>query len=875
MRINKAIAAIITAALAITINAPLANAADQDGLSETAPSYAIDGGISASATSKGPKVESKPAPVCKTNCTTTDNGTNAVAKPAQSMTALLWFDDPTLIFIPTPYGPSLGITYPALAKMARCTAPNADANFGYNGDAIPSAGTYNIKAWVTVNVYDDVNTINYYEQVVDPITGKISTQTVGTQEYTTQRMEYKYGCGTASALELQTRACVTAGSYHLDGPFDQNHNPMKPVTEGGTMTRTPNGDGVISWKGKTVEEISKLGSTMNAPKTGRPSNSDIFTHCIPAQNAVFDKSQTDSITDLGRYEAPTTLWASKVSYLHAAMSEADVAHIWKGTVARAKAASAYSYVNGIAYMLSNVPKAAALKPFASYYKVVCANGTAANKRSQFTVVNAKSYDGWMAQPWNDGGTDYYSWNCGANPTGKDEVRTNDLLACDKYGQAASTQTIVDHKVAAPLIKVDALVDGKTQELPFTAKNTVNIPSAADPIHATWEPVRINMLDGTDITKSSNARNTVWEYTYKLDETSSPILKNTGVNDRTQPYHGWVDNTADSVTASEMPLDRQWIPGMNYMYDMLPYSYTFKAYTYYTMSVYLPYTFHNETRQSGTETYTCGTYTYQCGSHQEARTRPDSGAATWYWWANSGRGGYACPAGWSLSGSTCYITTTYHVSVPNYCTGTNWCQRPAYVTVQVKNAPPAGFIDNGTQYQKDTVYKSGAPAGYIDNGTQYQMTNPAPAGYVDNGAGYTSKEQVNKSGKLGGVEFNTYRKWVTDAGLTDCTVDVGTYTSNGLGGNYAIKCGDNVTDNTRGAYFRFFMSTTAGRAGWTVTPWVKVTGDILANHTTVTGFTMDAAGVLTPTSTAVNNKWVRSSYECPAAPLTVNVERVVS
>ena len=42
-------------------------------------------------------------------------------------------------------------------------------------------------------------------------------------------------------------------------------------------------------------------------------------------------------------------------------------------------------------------------------------------------------------------------------------------------------------------------------------------------------------------------------------------------------------------------------------------------------------------------------------------------------------------------------------------------------MQVKNAAPAGYTDDGTQYVKTEQIKDGAPAGYTDNGTQWVKT----------------------------------------------------------------------------------------------------------------------------------------------------------
>jgi hypothetical protein len=147
--------------------------------------------------------------------------------------------------------------------------------------------------------------------------------------------------------------------------------------------------------------------------------------------------------------------------------------------------------------------------------------------------------------------------------------------------------------------------------------------------------------------------------------------------------------------------------------------------------------------------------------------------------------YVCPTGYAETGSDCtktlpytftYTPYTYRTEVTNrsytyhtvttgpmpildsfetqdvcpsgynledYGVNGKWCRLyGAAPTAQVKDSPPAGFTDNGSNYTKSEQIKNNPPAGYTDNGTQWVTTNPAPAGYTDNGSQYvatTSKE----------------------------------------------------------------------------------------------------------------------------------------
>ena len=57
------------------------------------------------------------------------------------------------------------------------------------------------------------------------------------------------------------------------------------------------------------------------------------------------------------------------------------------------------------------------------------------------------------------------------------------------------------------------------------------------------------------------------------------------------------------------------------------------------------------------------------------------------------------------------------------------------TIQVKNAAPAGWTDNGTSYQRTVQVKDATPAGFTDDGTQWIKKDPAPSGWTDDGTQY--------------------------------------------------------------------------------------------------------------------------------------------
>ena len=153
-----------------------------------------------------------------------------------------------------------------------------------------------------------------------------------------------------------------------------------------------------------------------------------------------------------------------------------------------------------------------------------------------------------------------------------------------------------------------------------------------------------------------------------------------------------------------------------------YTYSYLPYTYHTETTNLPYTYHTETTNLP--------YTYHT-----VQTGPAP-------LLDSFETQSVCPAGYNLEdygaqGKFCRLygtppTAQVKDAPPAGYTdnGTNYTK-----SVQVKDAPPAGYTDNGTNYTKSVQVKDAPPAGYTDNGTRWVKKNAAPAGYTDNGTEY--------------------------------------------------------------------------------------------------------------------------------------------
>lgn len=811
-----------------------------------------------------------------------------------------WFYEPGKIGQP-PFPPLRQVSFDILAST-NCTAhPAADRSYPYNGNAIPipnsvgEGGTTRLvwvsHTWIVENHKETYSyTETYPTTVFDPATGMSTTVydkvTFPNQEKTWQEVTARVSCKYQTSPTWTPNRCVTYGETNIDGPYDQSWNPMLTVQGGGTNTRVPDKTtGEIGVLGMVRKEWSnQFGKRMQAEgqnaTSSTPSLPNVWANCVPNSGNSFDASINDDIASLGRYDATIKQWWVTVYFQR--FSTQNWTNVYKGIAGAAGGdTSLIRNLSGTGYYIRNV-SAPVLQTTHDYFKMICKSGSDPSGTVSLKYVAQGTTAGRNAVNWDDSAPNYYTWNCGDTPGTSDNTGDtgDDFLQCQNYASPNGTVK-VGNKVAAPLQSVTQVIDGQVVTVNPTG-DTYVIPATGDPIHATWQQIRINTRSGQNI--NDVGQNVVWDYNYRLAPWSSPMLKNKDVNDLSQPYHGWEDKTADSVLAAEIPLGTKWEPDKFYEYKTLAYTYTTKPYTYHTEYSYLPYSYYQETRQTGTETYACGSYSYQCGSYQYqcgtgSYNRVDSGGATWYWWVNGGRGGYACPGGWWLSGSTCYTNTTVYYPIYctgyNYCTGTNYCTRPTYGTFTVKSPPPSGYFDNGTQYQKNTTVKDAPPAGYFDDGTQYKMLNPPPYGYTDMGNGvYTSVDLLNTSGKTGGIAFDKWRKWPSSTGLNACTINLSKYTSKATG-SYTLECGDNVTDSMRGAYFRFFMSSTAGSQGWQVTPWARVTADVQASFRQASGFTMNPDGTLSMNWTDVSNQWVRQSYECPAQPLKVDVKRIVN
>jgi hypothetical protein len=100
-----------------------------------------------------------------------------------------------------------------------------------------------------------------------------------------------------------------------------------------------------------------------------------------------------------------------------------------------------------------------------------------------------------------------------------------------------------------------------------------------------------------------------------------------------------------------------------------------------------------------------TYTY----HDETQTAPYTYHSQFVETSRSWR-----DYGTDWSGTTCPYGGTLH---DGHCVG--WDVQG--YTVQAKDSPPAGWLDDGSSYVKITRIKDPAPNGYLDDGTQWIRT----------------------------------------------------------------------------------------------------------------------------------------------------------
>lgn len=856
-----------------------------------------------------------------------------------------WFDGlncGTQEFMVTPYGNSPPLPYSWLYNNYCAANPSADPNYGqggsggaytsinYGGNAIPvnRGGQWNVQASVLSEWVELREEQNFSYKFVESISIPNEDGTFTTQiresaldlGWVFMGSTYSYritgGCNTqpSPAIKL-AKDCTTGMDVQVNGPYYQDWGQIPSVADGGTNTRTPfyreNGSETIGWEGPVWENSSVYGrSATNSGSISsykaigsKPDIESVWAGCVPGDNDTFEKIDSSDFDALGRYIAPTALYGNEADYY--TLRHPRYTEIYRGLIANALKAGQSNSAAGPGFFVLTGIGPIGVENNNSYFKTICDSGTDNTLKTRMRVVAYFASGGRDAQPWNDGNEDYYSAECGGNTEGEEtNKRTNDLLQCKDFDP---TIPLVDGKPAVPFQNKPTRFAPSQDNGSDDANNNPAIiqlkqegdkyiaPATADPIFAQWQRPVIETRSGDNVNDDRNAKNVVWEFKYELDSDSSPMLKGTNVNDRNQPYHGWLvtkGNSADEVLLGDkngIYATREWTPNKDYDFGILEPKYEYKPYTYSYTYEYRNYTYRSETYQSGTRTYGCGSYSYQCGSESYGcgsycTNRTHWGGATYYWWANGGRGGWLCPGGWSLHGTSCAITVcdvwhTRWCSRPRYCTGTHYCTAPVYSTRSIKNPPPAQFYDNGSRYQKDIPNLDPPPAGWEDNGSSYQRKLPPPSGYSDIG-GAGNGYQSNVGGTVG-MEFNKWNGWYDETVLDTCTIVMSDYNP-ALTTQYNIKCGDEftngkgaVTNQTRGAIFRFFQSSSADSDGWTVTPKWRVTADILTDGTDTVGFQPTADGSLVPLYADIGGTYKRMSYVCSGEPLTIDVERIAS
>ena len=98
------------------------------------------------------------------------------------------------------------------------------------------------------------------------------------------------------------------------------------------------------------------------------------------------------------------------------------------------------------------------------------------------------------------------------------------------------------------------------------------------------------------------------------------------------------------------------------------------------------------------------YTYRSETRTESCAGPDCPGSQYVNFGTDWTGG-SCPNGGTLHGGQCL----------------GWTGSSRQVTYQVKNAPPAGWSDDGSQYVRTVQVKDPAPAGWSDNGSEWIRT----------------------------------------------------------------------------------------------------------------------------------------------------------
>lgn len=615
---------------------------------------------------------------------------------------------------------------------------------------------------------------------------------------------------------------TVAGNMAISGPWDHKGVAMESVEAGGTRQRP-------SIQGEVIDGVSSLGKMMMKEnklteiELRDPSN--VATPKMLWGNFDTDLSYLngtdEQLSDFGRYTSAAELWRDRAKVRIHKQHPTLVDNIYPKQVAT-EGERFFRSNTRLPMFFEDVTKVHEGRLTA--FKITCSsNADAAGRFDPQIVFGPSKTPIGMAQDLITAEREMDPrirnmaiWGDNARTysleCGGQETNTDDVLQCKDFGNGKT----IDGKPVFPILKAERKnSNGEAVELKRFSNGKFETPADGQPTQVSWSRGDIE-FGGESVSTSSRVQNQIWKYEFRVQESKvSPKLKNVDINNSEQPVHGFATDSDNGLLDGNLTT-KKWNPNLNWGFKSLPHRFINK-----------PYEYDVDMKK----------YTYRWG-----------------------------------------VTGTYQVTVTDWCgflpDGNGgirvWCathQETRYNRGWIKNSPPAGYTDNGSAYEKKV--KLPAPAGFYDNGSSYERVAEPPAGFYDNGSSYTALEASNSSGVSGGIAFNKARSWVDKSGLSECTVKDAT------GKAFTVSCGDNVSEATRRAIFKFFQSSTSGSDGWSVTPYIILEADLVQAVNEVSTFSAGANGELTLGTGGRDSDTVREKIECPGEKFSVDVYRIAT
>ncbi len=345
--------------------------------------------------------------------------------------------------------------------------------------------------------------------------------------------DYVGRCG--ANFEVKKKTILLGATSQLMGPFDHQSNPMKPASEGGSLTRTVNGSethvgelvgGLSTILQAVSERIGASSVDTLVPFTEYPTRSELYTYAIANENTFSMNVDDVNISDHGRYYHDVDRIYLDVFYKEFKWSHERMLTDYPTMTERS------DYFHGLTpypVQVLNTGEHVWTQDI-DRFKLTCAReGEAVSMTNVMDVgLSDKPMDG----DWND---DMYSYTYACSDQDDEQERLRDAVVCDINGdyekmilqdgkRAASITKFSQSGVAAePNGQFSAIADGEprmfSHELP-----------RFDVGQGSYQGQAIESIPGGNVT---------YERQFVMDPDSSPLLLSgagkANVNDPKQPY----------------------------------------------------------------------------------------------------------------------------------------------------------------------------------------------------------------------------------------------------------------------------------------------------------------------------------------------------